>query len=117
MRTCTSAEYTMGRAGRTRDPSPMKSASLRRLGLAIVCGVLGLALNRWRLGTAAPLLFGRVATLPIAILFGPIYGAAAALVAALPATSNAFSPAVLLLPIEAVVLLGFLRRGPSPPGC
>jgi hypothetical protein len=49
----------------------MKRVSLRRLGLAVVCGAAGFALNRWRLGTATPLMFGRVVTLPIAILFGP----------------------------------------------
>src|SRR5256885_10768536 len=92
----------------------MNRVSLRRLGLAVVCGAVGLALNRWRIGTAAPLLFGRVATLPIAILFGPWYGAAAALVAAAPATAGAFSPAIVLLPVEAIVVGAFARRGRSP---
>src|SRR5947209_18901625 len=92
----------------------MKRVSLRRLGFAIVCGAAGFALNRWRIGTAAPLLFGRIATLPIAILFGPWYGAVAALVAAMPATSNAFSPAIVLLPVEALVVGAFARRGRSP---
>jgi nitrogen fixation/metabolism regulation signal transduction histidine kinase len=92
----------------------MNRVFLRRLGLAVVCGVAGLALNRWRIGTAAPLLFGRVATLPIAILFGPWFGAAAAIIAALPATPTALSPAILVLPVEAVVVGAFARRGRSP---
>jgi signal transduction histidine kinase/CheY-like chemotaxis protein len=92
----------------------MKPVSLRRLGLAIVCGAVGYAINRWRIGSAAPLLFGRVATLPIAILYGPWYGAVAAFLAAMPATTNAFSPAIVLLPIEALVVGAFARRGRSP---
>ncbi|HXI27076.1 MAG TPA: response regulator [Vicinamibacterales bacterium] len=86
---------------------------VQRLGLAILCGIAGLLLNRWRIGSAAPLLLGRVATLPVAILFGPIYGALAAVLAALPA-SGAFGVAVLLLPVEAVVVGGFARSGRSP---
>src|SRR3954453_5431668 len=86
---------------------------LQRLRLAILCGIAGLLLNRWRLGSAAPLLLGRVATLPIAIMFGPAYGAAAALVAALPATGG-LTVAMVLLPIEAMVVGAFARSGRSP---
>jgi signal transduction histidine kinase/DNA-binding response OmpR family regulator len=85
----------------------------KRLGLALLCGVAGMLLNRWRMGTAAPLLLGRVATLPIAILFGPWYGALAAVLAALPAT-GAFSVAIGILPVEAVVVGAFARSGRSP---
>ena len=85
----------------------------KRLGLAVVCGIAGMLLNQWRVGSAAPLLLGRVVTLPIAILFGPWYGALAALLAALAAT-GAFAVAIVLLPLEAVVVGGFARSGRSP---
>jgi len=91
----------------------MKRASLRRLAIVVGCGLLGLFLNRWRIGTSAPLLFGRVATLPIAILFGPWLGAAAAIIAALAATGSVMA-AIVLLPVEAVVVGAFARRGRSP---
>src|SRR5215468_7777162 len=91
----------------------MKRNSVQRVGLAVVCGVAGYLLNRWRVGSPAPLLLGRIVTLPIAILFGPLYGAVAAMVAALPA-SGPFSVGVVLLPIEAVVVGSFARRGRSP---
>src|SRR5438552_14153639 len=74
----------------------MKRNPVQRLGLAVACGVAGYALNRWRMGSPAPLLLGRVVTLPIAILLGPWYGAAAAVVAALPA-SGPFSIGLVLL--------------------
>jgi len=76
----------------------MKRNSVQRIGLAVACGLVGYALNRWRMGSAAPLLLGRVITLPIAILFGPWYGAISAVVAALPA-SGPFSVGIVLLPL------------------
>src|SRR3954469_4878312 len=91
----------------------MNRISLRRLGLAVACGAAGLFLNRWRIGSAAPLLFGRVATLPIAILFGPWLGALSSLIAAVAATGPT-SAAIILLPIEAIVVGAFARRGRSP---
>src|SRR5690349_4689480 len=91
----------------------MPRVSARRLLVAVVCGALGYALNRWRVGTAAPLLLGRVATLPVAILFGPWYGALSSIFAALPATGP-FTAAIVLIPIEAVVVGTFARRGRSP---
>src|SRR5438477_12838821 len=90
----------------------MKRNSVQRIGLAVVCGAAGYLLNRWRMGSAAPLLLGRIATLPIAILFGPWYGAAAAMLAPLPA-SGPYSVGVVLLPIEAVVAGAFARPGRS----
>jgi signal transduction histidine kinase/CheY-like chemotaxis protein/HPt (histidine-containing phosphotransfer) domain-containing protein len=91
----------------------MTRVSAPRLGLAVLCGVAGMLLNWWRVGTTAPLLLGRIATLPIAILFGPWYGALASIFAALPA-SGPLTPAVVLLPIEALVVGGFARSGRSP---
>src|SRR5262249_37090488 len=91
----------------------MKRNSVQRVGLAVACGAAGYLLNRWRMGSAAPLLLGRVATLPIAILFGPWYGAIAATIGALPA-SGPYSLRLVLLPGEAVVVGAFARRGRSP---
>src|SRR5438105_4689995 len=86
---------------------------VQRLGLALLCGIVGFLLNRWRVGSSAPLLFGRVITLPIAIMFGPWFGALAALLAALPANGG-LSAGILILPIEAVVVGAFARSGRSP---
>jgi signal transduction histidine kinase/DNA-binding response OmpR family regulator len=91
----------------------MNRSSVRRLGVAVLCGVLGLALNTWRVGTAAPLLFGRIVTLPIAILFGPWLGAIAALIEA-TAGRGPFQVGLVVLPIEALVVGAFARRGRSP---
>ena len=49
----------------------MRRSTLKRLGIAILCGFVGLALDIWRQGSSAPLLLGRIVTLPVAILFGP----------------------------------------------
>ena len=46
----------------------------RHIAAAVVAGLVGLALNRLPVATVTPLLLGRVATLPIAILFGPWLG-------------------------------------------
>src|SRR5213083_3443715 len=56
----------------------MKSLVLRRLGIAVVCGVAGLIINSVALTAVAPLMLGRLVTLPVAILFGPWYGLVAA---------------------------------------
>ena len=58
----------------------MSRSTLKRLGIAVLCGLVGLALNIWRHGAIAPLLLGRIVTLPVAILFGPWFGALAALI-------------------------------------
>jgi signal transduction histidine kinase/CheY-like chemotaxis protein/HPt (histidine-containing phosphotransfer) domain-containing protein len=91
----------------------MSRSSLKRLGIAILCGLVGLALNRWRAGTIAPLLVGRIITLPVAILFGPWFGALAAVIAASVGT-GVFSAGLYLLPLEAAVIGLFTRRGRSP---
>src|SRR5207248_2603813 len=52
-------------------------------------------------------------TLPIAIMFGPWFGALAALLAALPANGG-LTAGILILPIEAVVVGAFARSGRSP---
>jgi signal transduction histidine kinase/CheY-like chemotaxis protein/HPt (histidine-containing phosphotransfer) domain-containing protein len=91
----------------------MNRVLLKRLGLAVVCGLIGLAVNNWRAGSSAPMLAGRILTLPIAILFGPWIGAFAAIIPSL-AGRGFFSAAIVVLPIEAIVLGTFARRGRSP---
>ena len=91
----------------------MSRSSLKRVGIAVLCGLVGLAVNVWRTGTIAPLLFGRIVTLPVAILFGPWYGAFAAIIPASIGT-GVFSVGLWVLPLEAVVVGLFSRRGRSP---
>src|SRR5436305_7513395 len=71
----------------------------RRVALAVLCGAIGLGLNSLPAAAVAPLLLGRVVTLPIAILFGPSLGIVAAIVGAL-----VFLP----LPGTGLVIVGFL---------
>jgi len=93
----------------------MNKVTLRRLGGAAMCGGVGFAVNALSFGTAAPLLLGRVVTLPVAILFGPFYGGVAAFVGALGFARRAtFAAAVVILPAEALLAGAFARRGKSP---
>src|SRR5919197_1695203 len=97
------------------DSESMNKVILRRLGGAVMCGAVGLAINMLSFGAVAPLLLGRVVTLPVAILFGPLYGSVAALVGALAfAPRVTFAAAVVILPAEALLAGAFARRGKSP---
>jgi signal transduction histidine kinase/DNA-binding response OmpR family regulator len=91
----------------------MRRSTLKRLSIAILCGLVGLALDIWRQGSSAPLLLGRIVTLPVAILFGPWYGALAAFIHAV-AGRGIFAVGLRLLPLEAIVVGFFARRGRSP---
>src|SRR4051794_13379558 len=91
----------------------MSRSTLKRLGIAILCGLVGYSLDVWRQGSTAPLLLGRVVTLPVAILFGPWYGALAAVIHA-SAGRGAVAVGLRLLPVEAIVVGLFARRGRSP---
>src|SRR5947207_8416574 len=93
----------------------MNRALLQRLGLAILCGAAGFGINALPLGAITPLLLGRIITLPIAILFGPWCGALSAVIGALPFRSGGATAGFLvILPIEALVVGAFARRGRSP---
>src|SRR5207248_513737 len=93
----------------------MNKVTLRRLVGAAMCGGVGFAVNALSFGTAAPLLLGRIVTLPVAILFGPFYGSVAAFVGALGFARRAtFAAAVVILPAEALLAGAFARRGKSP---
>jgi signal transduction histidine kinase/CheY-like chemotaxis protein/HPt (histidine-containing phosphotransfer) domain-containing protein len=91
----------------------MRRSTLKRLSIAILCGLVGLALDIWRQGSSAPLLLGRIVTLPVAILFGPWYGALAAFIHAVSGR-GVFAVGLRLLPLEAIVVGFFARRGRSP---
>jgi signal transduction histidine kinase/CheY-like chemotaxis protein/HPt (histidine-containing phosphotransfer) domain-containing protein len=93
----------------------MNKVVMRRLGAAAIAGAAGFAVNALLFGSAAPLLLGRVVTLPIAILFGPLYGGVAALVGALAfARTTSFGAALIVLPAEGILTGAFARRGKSP---
>ncbi|PYR18980.1 MAG: hypothetical protein DMF98_25090 [Acidobacteria bacterium] len=92
----------------------MKSLVLRRLGIAVVCGVAGLIINSVALTAVAPLMLGRLVTLPVAILFGPWYGLVAAALGSIGRWQLASSVAVLvILPVEGLLAGVFARRGRS----
>jgi signal transduction histidine kinase/CheY-like chemotaxis protein/HPt (histidine-containing phosphotransfer) domain-containing protein len=91
----------------------MSRSSVKRLIITILCGLIGLAIDTWRQESVAPLLLGRIVTLPIAILLGPWYGALAAGIHAL-ASRGVFALGMRILPLEAIVIGLFARRGRSP---
>src|SRR5438093_5996512 len=93
----------------------MKSPVLRRLGIAVVCGAAGLVINSVALSAVAPLMLGRLVTLPVAILFGPWYGLVAAALGSIGRWWQlASSVAVLvILPVEGLLAGVFARRGKS----
>jgi signal transduction histidine kinase/FixJ family two-component response regulator len=84
----------------------------RHVGVALAAGVAGLAINLMPLGIASLIWPGRIAALPIAILFGPWLGALSALIAAAP--YFAVSPVMVsVLLVEAVIVGRFAQRGRS----
>src|SRR5205085_9405857 len=97
-------------AADTTTPTPMNPVRLRRHGAAILAGAVGIALNLLPLPAVARLVPGRIATLPIAMLHGPWYGVAAALLATLPLARNL--PLLLVVfAFEALLVGVFARRG------
>jgi len=104
----------MSALGPTPGVGPMTRASVQRLGLALLSGAAGLAVNALPLGALAPLMPGRILTLPIAMLFGPWLGAVAAAIGALSLGTAATAAFLIILPVEALVIGAFTRRGKSP---
>src|SRR6266571_7171210 len=92
----------------------MNRAHLQRFGLTILCGAAGYGINALPLASIAPLRLGRIITLPIAMLFGPWCGALSAFIGALPFRSGGAAAFLVMLPIEALVVGAFARRGKSP---
>src|SRR5258706_12357141 len=95
----------------------MNPQSAKRLGLSLLCGAAGYALNALPGGAVVPLLLGRVVTLPIAILFGPWFGALAAAMgaAAVRGAAIGIAPLVLLLPIKGGLAGAVAPRGTASP--
>src|SRR5213594_4025379 len=87
----------------------MTRPNARRLAIALLAGAAGAALNLVPLPAVARLWPGRVATLPIAILYGPWYGLLSALIAAAPFRAAVVLPVVFSL--EALIVGAFARRG------
>jgi signal transduction histidine kinase/DNA-binding response OmpR family regulator len=79
----------------------------------LTCGVVGFAINTLPVSLITPMVLGRAITLPIAILFGPIYGALAATIGSAGLASSMGWP-MLVLPLEALVIGSFARLGRSP---
>jgi signal transduction histidine kinase/DNA-binding response OmpR family regulator len=92
----------------------MNRASVQRLGLTVLCGAAGFAVNALPLGAIATLMLGRVLTLPIAMLFGPWLGALAAVIGALPLPPENKPVLIAILTVEALAVGAFARRGKSP---
>ena len=73
--------------------------------LTVACGLVGAAvLDLLAAGLVAPLLLGRIVTLPIAILFGPWCGALAALIHGARRPRPVRRRRCVILPIEAIVV-------------
>jgi signal transduction histidine kinase/CheY-like chemotaxis protein len=93
----------------------MQRLLLRRAALAVLAGLAGYAVNALSVGDVAPVLLGRVFTLPIAILFGPSLGTLSAVIGGLALRGTTLGIiAALLLPAEAVLVGAFARRDKSP---
>ena len=92
----------------------MNRLSVQRLGLTLLAGAAGFAVNALPLGAVMPLMLGRVLTLPIAMLFGPWPGALAAAIGALPVPPQNKAAVLLIVTAEALMIGAFARRGRSP---
>ncbi len=84
----------------------------RRLLATLAAGVVGLTLNCfpvWLPG-GAPLTFGEVFSLLIALTLGPVYGCLAALLVEIPVTMHSMGFGILLTHLEEAAIIGFLVR-------
>jgi signal transduction histidine kinase/DNA-binding response OmpR family regulator len=79
---------------------------VRRLAIAVACGLLGLAINTYTAGILQPLLLGRVVTIPVAMLLGPTYGV---LAAGIGSASQFGVLGWALLPLEGLIIGLFAR--------
>src|SRR3989441_46742 len=92
----------------------MTRSPVRRFGLAVLCGAAGAVINSLPVGAVAPLLLGRIATLPVAILFGPWFGGLSAAVGAVGVRGSLSVLSIAILVIEALIIGAVARRGKSP---
>src|SRR5690348_871567 len=84
---------------------------LRRFGIAVAGGFLGLAINTQVPVLVQPLMLGRAVTLAVAMLMGPAFGVVAA---GIGAASQFGALGWALLPIEGLIAGLFARVGRSP---
>jgi two-component system, sensor histidine kinase len=91
---------------------PSRAPSGRTLAVTLAFGVLGLLANvpRVNIFTDATLIFGGIFDLAIALLYGPYYGALAALIATLPSIALWHHPETALLLILEAATVGYLSR-------
>src|SRR5262245_20321471 len=92
----------------------MTRSTVRRLGIAVLCGAAGAAMNALPVGAVAPLLLGRIATLPVAIVLGPWYGELSAVIGAASVRGSLSLLSITVLAVEALVIGAVARRGKSP---
>ena len=88
----------------------LQHVHLRRLGIAVVAGAIGYAINLYPIGTIPPFGAGRIVTLAIAILYGPWYGALAALIGAAAFVHRVPAWWAVVCVAEAATLAVFARR-------
>jgi signal transduction histidine kinase/DNA-binding response OmpR family regulator len=85
----------------------MNRTFLRRSAITLAAGAVGLAVQWLAGGHVAPVWPGRIVTLPVAILFGPWFGAVAAAIAVAPTQTSAFT---IVFVLEAVFIGSAARR-------
>jgi hypothetical protein len=90
----------------------MDVTARRRVVACLAAGLTGFAVNCFPLlmPGGAPLTFGEVFSLLTAIILGPLYGAACALLVELPIWMHSLGPGVLLVHALEACVLGFLVR-------
>src|ERR1700728_1271192 len=84
----------------------------RSLAVTLAFGLLGLLVNlpQFTIFTGARLLFGGVFYLAIALMYGPMYGAVAALISALPAMLVWGQPETACILVAEALPVGWLAR-------
>jgi signal transduction histidine kinase len=92
----------------------MDSPRARRLSLTILCGLAGLAINALPLAPLWSLQLGRGITLPVAMLFGPVYGLLASAIGTGPLIPSFGKPQAVIGLFEALMAGLFARYGRSP---
>src|SRR5579862_711253 len=84
----------------------------RRLAVTVAFGLLGVLVNlpQITIFNGAKLLFGGVFYLAIAMMYGPIYGAATALITALPSMVFWGHPEIGFIVVAEALTVGWLAR-------
>jgi len=90
----------------------MPSEPNRRLAVTLAFGLLGILVNlpQFTIFTGAPLFFGGVFYLGIALMYGPMYGGLAALISALPPMLVWGHPETGCILVAEALMVGWLAR-------